>query len=180
MVMFSSAMILAKDRETALLSRLLTTPLRSSDFVVGYSLPYLSVAVAQGLLLYTIGALFGLDIAGSIPLVFLIMFTVAVFYIALSVILGALFTVAQVSGGYAAVLLLTIFGGAWFDIEEIGGVFQTIGDALPFKHALDAVRDVMVDGAGFGDVAGDLLWVLAYTVVAVIAAVVTFRRRMSS
>jgi len=178
MLMFSSAMILARDRETALLARLLTTPLRSGDFVSAYSLPYLLVAVVLGLMLFVTGGFLGLEINGSVALVALVLFVMAVFYVALGMILGSVFTVTQVSGGYALVLMLTIFGGAWFDLEEIGGVFETVGNALPFKHALDATRAVMADGAVFGDISTDLAWVLGYTAAAVVAAVLLFRRRM--
>lgn len=179
MVMFSSAMILSRDRETALLARLLTTPLRSSDFVSGYSLPYVLLAVAQATVLLVVGAFLGLEANGSIAIVVLVFVSMAVFYVALGMILGATLTVAQTSGGYALVLVLTIFGGAWFDLEEIGGVFLTIGDLLPFKHALDATRAVLADGAGLGDVGADLVWVGGYTVGAVVVAVLTFRRQMS-
>jgi hypothetical protein len=58
-------------------------------------------------------------------------------------------------------------------------VFETVGNVLPFKHALDSSRAVMVDGAGFGDIAGDLAWVAGYSVAAVVAAVLVFSRRMS-
>jgi ABC-2 type transport system permease protein len=178
MVMFSSAMILSRDRETSLLARFLTTPLRAIDFVSGYSLPYVLVAIVQAVLLFAIGALLGLRIDGSVALVALVVVLMAVFFVALGMVLGAVLTVAQTSGAYALVLMLTIFGGAWFDLEEIGGVFLTIGDALPFKHALDAMRAVMADGAGFGDIAGDVAWVGGYTFAAVVTAVLTFRRRM--
>jgi ABC-2 type transport system permease protein len=178
MVMFSSAMILSRDRETSLLARLLTTPLRSSDFVSGYSLPYLLVAVVQATVLLVVGAMLGLDSDGSVVLVALVLALMAVFYVAVGMILGAVLTVAQTSGAYAVVLILTIFGGAWFDLEEIGGVFLTIGDVLPFKHALDATRAVMADGAGLGDIATDLYWIGGYTIGAVVLAVVMFRRRM--
>ena len=178
MVMFSSSMILSRDRETSLLSRLLTTPLRSTDFVSGYSIPYLAVGAVQAAALFAIGGLLGMEVGGSFALVALIMFVMLVFYVALGMIFGSLMTVAQTSGAYAAVLLLTVFGGAWFDVEEVGGVFRSIGDALPFKHALDASRAVLADGAGWGDVAGDVSWVAAYAVVAVIVAVAVFRSRM--
>lgn len=178
MVMFSSAMLLSRDRETALWSRLLTTPLRAHEFVSGYSVPYLAVAVVQAALLLGVGALLGLESKGSFALVLLIVALMAVFFVALGMVFGATLTVAQTSGAYALVLMLTIFGGAWFDLDEIGGVFVTIGDLLPFKHALDATRAVMADGAGFGDVAGDIGWVTAYAFVSVIAAITIFRRRM--
>lgn len=178
MLMFSSAMVLARDRETMLLDRFLTTPLRPADFVAGYSLPYLAVGVAQAAVLFVLGGILGMEVAGSFGLVAVVLFAMLVLYVALGMIFGALMTVAQTSGAYAAVFLLTVFGGAWFDLEEVGGVFETVGDLLPFKHALDASRAVLADGAGFGDVAGDLAWVTGYAVAAVVAAVLVFRRRM--
>ena len=178
MVMFSSAMILSKDRETALLARLLTAPLRSNEFVTGYSAPYLLVAVMQWIVLMVVGVVFGLTIAGPMVAVVLVFVVMAIFYVALGMILGATLTVAQTSGAYAVVLLLTIFGGAWFDLEQIGGVFLTVGDLLPFKHALDASRAVMADGAGFADIAGDLFWIGGYAIGAVLLAIGAFRRRM--
>ena len=178
MLMFSSAMILAKDRESALLSRLLSAPLRSSDFVAGYSLPYVPVAIVQGLLLFAIGVLLGLENEGSVILVLLVLLVMAVFYIGLGMIMGALFTVKQMSGVYTLVLLLTIFGGAWMDLDAIGGVFKTVGNVFPFAHALDAVRGVMLDGDGFSAIAGDLSWVIGYTVAVVGLAILVFRRRM--
>ena len=178
MVMFSSAMILSKDRETALLARLLTAPLRSNEFVTGYSVPYLLVAAMQWIILMVVGVVLGLAVAGPVAAVVLVFALMAVFYVALGMIFGATLTVAQTSGAYAVVLLLTIFGGAWFDLEAIGGVFLTVGDLLPFKHALDASRAVMADGAGFADIAGDLFWIGGYAIGAVLLAVGAFRRRM--
>jgi len=178
MVMFASAMILARDRETSLLTRLLTTPLRSADFVWGYSLPYVLLAALQATVLMVVGALLGLEIDGSPALVALVFALAAVFFVAVGMICGALLTVAQTSGAYAVVLILTIFGGAWFDLDEIGGMFRTIGRVLPFTHALDASRAVMADGAGFADIFPDLCWVAAYAVAATLVAVTVFRRRM--
>ncbi|MFW2383742.1 MAG: ABC transporter permease [Acidimicrobiales bacterium] len=178
MVMFASAMILARDRETALLARLLTTPLRSIEFVAGYSVPYVLVALAQAAVLLLIGAALGLDAVGSIVLVVVVMLLMAIFYVALGMVFGSVLTVAQVSGAYALVLLLTIFGGAWFDLEEIGGVFLAVGNALPFKHALDASRAVLADGAGLGDIGTDLMWIGGYAVGASVLAVGAFQRRM--
>ena len=178
MLMFAAAMTLSRDRETALFSRLLTAPLRPNDFVAGYSVPYLPVALLQAAMIFAIGLAFGLESVGSIGLVLLVLALMAVLFIGLGMITGALFTYKQVPFVYMVVLLLTIFGGAWMDIEAIGGGFKVVGDFFPFAHALDAVRDVMLDGAGLSDIATDLYWVIGYTVVIAGLAVMAFRRRM--
>ena len=178
MLVFSSGFLLARDRESALLSRLLTAPLRSTDFIAAYSLPYIPVALAQMVAIYAIGGSLGLVMSGSAVLVFLVLFVMAVGYIGLGMLLGSVLTSQQVGFAYAAVLLPTIFAGAWFELEIFGEGFTRAMNLLPFAHALDATRDVMVDGAGFGDIAGDFAWVLGYAVVFFILGVLAFRRRM--
>jgi len=178
MLTFSSGMILARDRDSALLSRLLTAPLRANDFISAYSLPYVPVAIIQIVVIFAIGGLLGLEISGNAGLVFLVLFVMSIGYIGLGMILGSLFTDKQVPIAWIAVNLLTIFGGAWMDLEEIGGVLQSTMNALPFAHAIDAARDVMVHGAGFGDIATDFYWVLGYTLAFFALGVFLFRRRM--
>jgi len=179
MLMFSAAMTLSKDRETAIFSRLRTTPLTPNAFAAGYSLPYLPIGVVQTIVIFAVAAFFDLDVAGSLVLVALIMLLSAVMFIGLGMITGALFTSKQVPFVYMVILLLAIFGGAWFDIEAIGGMFKTVGNLFPFAHALGAARDVMVGGAGFGEVASDIYWLLGYTVVIAALAVLSFRRRLA-
>lgn len=179
MLMFSAAMALSRDRDSALLARLFTAPLRASGFIVGYSLPYLPVAAAQAVVLYVIGGFYGLTMVGNVGLVILVLALMAVFYIALGMVFGTTLTVNQVSGAYAAVLLLTIFGGAWIDLATLGGAFETVANVLPFAHALDATRAVMAEGAGMNDIAVDLAWVTGYALATAAAAVWLFRRQMT-
>lgn len=178
MLMFSAALSLSKDRESALFSRLLTAPLDPNEFVSGYSLPYLPVAIIQAVALFGVAWLLGLESNGSLWLVALILLVMAVMYIGWGMILGVTFSTKTVTFPYMAILLLTIFGGAWMDIEAIGGGFKTVGDWFPFAHALDAMRDVLIDGVGFSSIATDLYWVVGYTVVTAVLAVLVFRRRM--
>ena len=102
----------------------------------------------------------------------------AIFYIALGMVLGTTLTVNQVSGAYSAVLLLTIFGGAWIDLSALGGAFEAVANLFPFAHALDATRAAMADGPGLGEIASDLAWVTGYTLATATAAVWLFRRQM--
>jgi ABC-2 type transport system permease protein len=174
----SAGMILARDRERAFLSRLLTAPLRANDFILAYSLPYILVAIIQIVLVFAIGGLLGLEISGNLGLVFLVLFIMSIGFIGLGMILGSLFTYTQAPIVWVVVMLLTVFGGAWMDLEEMGGAIQSTMNALPFAHALDASRDVMINGASFGDIAVDFFWVLGYTLVFLALGIILFRRRM--
>jgi ABC-2 type transport system permease protein len=178
LLMFS-AVVLARDRESALLSRLLTAPLKPRDFILSYSLPYIPLVILQIALCFGIGALLGLEVPGNAGLAFLILLVMGICCVELGMILGLLFAVNQVSGvGSAIITLVALLGGIWIDLKVIGGVFYDVGNALPFAHAVDAVRDIMVHGAGFSDIAVDFYWVLGYTLVFFALGTLLFRRRM--
>ena len=53
MTLFSATLI-AKDRGSSLLRRLYTTPLTPLDFILGYTLPILPIAVAQSVVWYIV------------------------------------------------------------------------------------------------------------------------------
>lgn len=177
LLMFS-AMMLSRDREGALLSRLLTAPLKPRDFILSYSLPYIPMVILQIAVCFGIGALLGLEMPGNAGLVFLVLLVMGICCVELGMILGLLFNVNQVSGvGSVIITLVALLGGIWIDLETIGGVFYGVGNALPFAHAIGAARDVMI-GAGFSSIAPDFYWVLGYTLVFFALGTFLFRRRM--
>jgi len=178
MLFLFSGTALSRDRDSALLSRLLTTPLKSSDFILAYSLPYIIIAVIQIAVLFAVAAPLKLEISGNIGIALIPLLLMAICFIGLGIFLGSLFNEKQ-NGGIAWVVILpAIFlGDVMFPIEAIGGVFQDIGEALPFAHASQAARDVMMEGAGFGDITADLGWVLGYTLMFFVLGVLCFRWR---
>jgi ABC-2 type transport system permease protein len=120
-----------------------------------------------------------MQIAGNAGLAVLILLVMAIGYIGLGMVLGAVFSYKQVAIAWIPVNLLTAFGGAWMDLAAIGGGVEKTMNALPFAHAIDAARDVMLRGAGFSDIAVDFYWVLGYTVVFFAAGIFLFKRRMA-
>jgi len=178
MVTFSSGFLLARDRESGLLTRMLTAPLRASDFIAAYALPFLPLGIIQVAGIFGIGSLLGLRISGSAGLVFLILFIMCCGYIGIGMIMGSLISSKQVGFVYMIVLFPTIFSGAWVPVDLMGAGFSRVVHWLPFAHAMDATRAIMVDGAGFADVATNFVWVLGYSVAFLILGVLAFRHRM--
>lgn len=177
MTLFSAALV-ARDRESALLQRLYTTPLTAGDFIFGYILPVLPIALLQSLICYVAAILLGLPITLSILYAVLFILPAALFFVALGLLCGSVFNTKQVGGLCGALLtnLTAWLSGVWFDLDLVGGVFKSAAYVLPFVHAVELERAVL--SRRYGDIVPHLYWVLGYMAAAVIAAVLLFLRQM--
>ena len=172
-----SATLIAKDRESSLLQRLYTTPLKSSDYILGYMLPIIPIAIAQSVICYVIAILLGLPITINIVYAILMIVPIAVFYVALGLLCGSVFNVKQVGGICGALLtnLSAWLSGIWFDLELLGGTFGKIANILPFVHAVELER-AMING-NFSELLPHIYPVLGYMVVVMIGAILLFLRQ---
>ena len=177
MTLFSSTLI-ARDRESAFLQRLYTTPLKPADFILGYMLPMLPMALGQGALCYLVAALLGLPVTVNTLYAIILLLPTAALYISLGLLCGSIMNVKQVGGICGALLtnLSAWLSGVWFDLELVGGTFRKTAELLPFVHAVELERSVLA-----GELAGalpHLYPVLGYTAVITAAAVYLFLRQM--
>lgn len=177
MTLFSAALI-AKDRSSSLLQRLYTTPLHPADYILGYMLPVLPISAAQCVLCYLAAACLGLKLTVNVLWAVLLLIPAEIFFIALGLLCGSVLTDKQVGGICGALLtnLTAWLSGVWFDLDLVGGAFKAIAYALPFVHAVEMERAVLV--GNFGAIWPHLLWVLGYAAVALVAAVLLFLRQM--
>ena len=177
MTLFSATLI-AKDRGSSLLQRLYTTPLTSLDFILGYTLPMIPFAVAQGTICYAVAVLLGLDVTVNILIAILFTIPVSILFIALGLLFGSILNDKQVGGVCGALLtnLSAWLSGTWFDLNLVGGMFQKIAYALPFVHAVELERAIL--SGNFGEIFPHLWWVLGYAIGALIVAVLLFLRQM--
>ncbi len=137
-----TATLVAKDRSSAFLQRLFTTPMTSWDFILGYTLPVIPMALAQSGIVYGAAVLLGLPVHPSILLCVLLQLPVSVFFIGLGLVFGTVLTEKQVGGicGAALTNLTAWLSGAWFDLGLVGGAFQRVAELLPFSHAVELGR----------------------------------------
>ena len=173
-----SATIIAKDRSSSLLQRLYTTPLTPTDFILGYTLPIVPIAVAQSIVCYIAAIVLGLDLTVTIIFAVVFIIPVSVLYIALGLLFGSILTDKQVGGICGALLtnLSAWLSGVWFDLDLVGGVFRKVAYALPFVHAVEMERAVLA--GNYAGIFPHLWWVLGYAAAALTAAVVLFLRQM--
>lgn len=173
-----SATIIAKDRGSSLLQRLYTTPLTPMDFILGYTLPIIPIAIAQCVVCYIAAIILGLSVTANVLYAIVFIIPISVLYIALGLLFGSVLNDKQVGGICGALLtnLSAWLSGVWFDLDLVGGAFKKISYALPFVHAVDMERAVLA-----GDFAGvfpHIWWVFGYAAILLILAILLFLRQM--
>ena len=173
-----SATLVAKDRESAFLQRLYTTPLTGLDFILGYMLPLLPIALGQTVICYLFAIPLGLTVSIHIVYAIIGIIPMAIFNIALGLLCGSILGVKQV-GGICGALLTNIsawLSGVWFDLKLVGGLFEKTANALPFVHAAEMEKALF---NGNIDLAmTHILPVLLYSALATVVAVFCFLRQM--
>ena len=173
-----SATLIAKDRESALLQRLYTTPMKAKDYILGYMLPMVPIAVMQSIVCYLVAIILGLPVSTHILSAIFMILPIAIFYIALGLLFGSILNTKQVGGICGALLtnLSAWLSGIWFDLDLVGETFGKIANALPFVHAVELER-AMVNG-NFAESLPHLFPVLGYAVLITIGAICLFLRQM--
>jgi len=178
MTLFSATLI-ARDRESAFLQRLYTTPLTGLDFILGYMLPLLPLALGQAVICYLFAIPLGLTLSVNILYAVIGLIPMAVFNIALGLLCGSVLGVKQVGGICGALLtnLSAWLSGVWFDLTLVGGAFEKVAYALPFVHAAELEKALF---SGQFALAAPHVWpVLIYGAFALAAAVLCFLRQMN-
>lgn len=175
-----SGMIIAKDRSSSFMLRLFTSPMTAKDYILGYMLPLIPMAMVQISVCYLVAIILGLPISANILLSIVVLIPSALLYIAIGLLCGSLFTDKQVGGICGALLtnVTAFLSGTWFDLELIGGAFETIANLLPFSHAVNAGRFALA--GEYSEIMPELVWVLGYAIGFIILAVVVFTRKMNS
>lgn len=175
-----AGLLLSKDRGSSLLQRLLTTPLTAVDYIVGYMLPMIPIALLQGVVCYGFAMILGLPFTVNIFSAILISMIPALLFTSLGLLLGTILNEKQVGGICGALVtnLTAWTSGAWFSLDMVGGAFKTIGQILPFYHAVE-MQKAILHGEYSGIFTEGHLWVvLGYTVVLCVLSVILFTSKM--
>jgi ABC-2 type transport system permease protein len=177
MTLFSATLI-SKDRKSSFMHRLYTTPLTPRDFILGYTLPLIPIALAECVATYIFAAILGLEINLNVFLSIVFIIPTALLFIGIGLLCGSIFNDKQVGGICGALLtnLSAWLSGIWFDLDLVGGAFKKVAYALPFVHSVEMQRAVI--SGNYSQILSHFLWVLGYAVLILVIAVYMFLRQM--
>lgn len=173
-----SAMLISKDRTTSFILRLFTSPLKASQFILGYTLPLVPLALIQTAVCYIAALFLGLEINLNTLLAIVVNIPIALVFIALGLLFGTVLNEKAVGGICGALLtnLSAWFSNIWFDTALVGGWFETLSNLMPFVHAVMAAR-YAVSGE-FSEIMPELWWVIGYAVILLCVSVAVFTVKM--
>lgn len=177
MALFSATLV-AKDRESSFLQRLYSTPLTGVDFIAGYMLSLLPIAIGQTVVCYLVAIPLGLSVSVNILYAIIGILPMAIFYIAFGLLCGSVLNSKQVGGICGALLtnLSAWLSGLSFDLSLVGGWLESVAKLLPFMHAVELERNIL--SGSFSLMVSHGFPVLAYAAAVAIGAVWCFLRQM--
>lgn len=179
LALFSSTLV-SKDRCSSFMLRLRTSPLRSWEYIAGYCLPMLPMALAQSLICMAAAIPMGLKPSIGMLTISIGLLPTACLFIALGLLLGTVLSEKAV-GGICGALLTNLSGwlsGTWFSVEMIGGVFETVCIILPFYPSTLAAQALL--NGQWGDALGNIGIVSVWAAAVLIASIFVFTHKMKS
>jgi ABC-2 type transport system permease protein len=172
------------ERSQGTLERLMASPLRRGEIVLGYMLGFTLLALIQSVevLVFSLAVL-KVHNAGNVGLIFGIEALMAIAAVNLGIFLSMFARTEFQAVQFIPLVLVPqiLLSGILFPVATEPKPLQVVSDVLPLTYAVNGLRDVMVKGA-------DLTWsslqldagvVLGFVVLLIVAAVATLRRRIA-
>jgi ABC-2 type transport system permease protein len=173
---------ISQEKEVGTLDGMMVAPINRLSIVVGKTLAQTARGLLQGVIILVLASLlFGISIQGSIMLVFALLLLGVFSFVGLGVVLTS-FAKDQET---AAMVMMTLMfpmmflSGVFFPVQQMPWYMQDISKVLPLTYAADALRKVMVLGAGVPEITTELSVLITFGVVMIGIAVPVFKRAMT-
>ncbi|MEX2494726.1 MAG: ABC transporter permease [Woeseia sp.] len=180
-MMLFTAVAIVRERERGNLELLINTPVTTAQLMIGKVIPYIGVGLIQVALIIGVGdLLFDVPVRGSV----LELYVAALAFIAANLALGLFistvaktqFQAMQVT--FFILLPSILLSGFVFPFAGMPAFAQFLGELLPITHFIRLTRGIMLREASLGELSGELLLLVLIAVIAMVAAIRRFSRRL--
>ncbi len=178
-VMIGLAASISREKELGTLDGILVAPISRLCIILGKALSQTTRGLLQGSIVLLLSIfLFGVKIYGSIPLVALLLFLGVFSFIGLGILISAI--AAEQETAMMIMMTLTFpmifLSGVFFPIEQMPGFMQIISRILPLTYAIEALRKVIILGAGISSLGKELTILITFGTITLAIAVPAFKR----
>lgn len=178
-VMIGLAASISREKELGTLDGILVAPISRLCIILGKALSQTTRGLLQGSIVLLLSIfLFGVKIYGSIPLVALLLFLGVFSFIGLGILISAI--AAEQETAMMIMMTLTFpmifLSGVFFPVEQMPGFMQIISRILPLTYAIEALRKVIILGAGISSLGKELTILITFGAITLAVAVPAFKR----
>jgi ABC-2 type transport system permease protein len=181
-VMTGLPVAISQEKEIGTMDGMMVAPVNRLSILLGKTLAQTGRGLIQGVIILALAiGIFGVAIQGSILLVFALLLLGVFSFVGLGIVITS-FTKDQET---AQMLMMTLMfpmmflSGVFFPIQQMPWYMQDISKLLPLTYASDALRKVMVLGAGVSQISAELIILIAFGIVMIAIALPVFRRMMT-
>lgn len=167
-----------RERTTGTLERLLSTPIRKWEIVMGYVLGFGIFTIIQSTIIaWYAKYVLGMMMEGAFILVLMITLTLALTALTLGILISSFANnELQMIQFIPIVVVPQIFFSGLFNLETISHWLSWIGSFTPLYYAAEALRDVMIRGYGFSEIYINIMVLLGFSILFMILNIVTLRK----
>ncbi len=181
-VMLFTSVQVSKDRTAALLLRLYASPMKPVEYIFGYTMPVVVLAVVQMVICFGVSCVIGLCTGDSLAVTEMLLSMLALLpsvflFVGFGILFGCLVN-EKAAPGLCSILISAagMIGGIWMDIDGLGGAIKTVARALPFYHGVGLAR--LPFGETTEGAVEHLLWTIVCGAAVYGLAVTVFRSKM--
>ncbi|HFI2424651.1 ABC transporter permease [Bacillus paranthracis] len=177
-VFILSGVSFVRERLSGTLERLLSTPIKRWEIVVGYIIGFGIFAFIQSIIIVSFSVyILDLYVAGSIWLTLLITCMLSLTALTLGTFLSAYANNEfQMIQFIPLVIVPQIFFSGLFPIESMNKWLQMLGKLFPLTYGADAMRQVMIRNQGFTEIALDLTVLLLFSILFAVGNVFALKK----
>jgi len=173
---------ISQEKEVGTMDGMMVAPINRLSIILGKTLAQTARGLLQGVILMVLAVtLFGVTIQGNIFLVFGLLLLGVFSFVGLGIVLTSITSDQQTATMLMTTLMfpMMFLSGVFFPIQQMPWYMQDISKVLPLTYATDALRRVMVLGAGIPDISTELAILIVFGIVMTAIAVPVFRRAMT-
>lgn len=177
--MFLSAMNLVREKEIGTAEQINVTPVKKHQFIIGKLVPFWVIGMVELALGLLVGQLlYGIPYVGNLFVLFCFagIYLVAVLGIGLLLSLQAATQQQVMLMNYFFALIFILMSGVFTAVENMPAWAQELNRINPIYYFMSVMRNVLLKGAGFADLAPEFVSMSIYACISLPLAVISYRK----
>jgi len=180
----STSLSIVSERERGTFEKLIVTPVRPYELVIGKIFPYVILAFIDVIFCMLVGKFwFKVPIKGSIPLLLCLSTLFLFSALGLGLFISAIAKTQRVAMLLSMVISLLptfLLSGFVFPIENMPRVLQLVTYLVPARYFLEILRGIFLKGVGLRVLWMDVIWLLIFSMVMVFISAVKFQKKLET